>query len=177
MTTALTFKDFVRPTDLPQWCTDKELFRAVQAWLCGEPDQRVASYLRVPIGEIKNYTNQPGWHFLEDCVRDDVRKVAYANLTRLTHRCFNIIDQRLERGDPIYGLDGEVVGYRAVKVKDLGNLVSQLMSQAQEMDKRTADPREPDKLDLHELAESLKNYAKEKRFREAKEIDATREAA
>jgi hypothetical protein len=104
-------------------------------------------------------------------VREDVRSIAFSNLTRLTHRCFKLLDERLDKGDPVYDQNGDVVGYRAIKAKDLSTMITQLLDQSGEIAKRTEKPEE--NLDLLALAKSLENYAKEKSFERAKIIDGT----
>ena len=167
--------EFKRPSDLPRTCSDDDLLEAVQLWLCGAGEDEIASLLNVTPGVFKReWLTAKGWRFLESCVKDDVRAVAHANLTRIAHRCFGLINERLERGDPIYGLEGEIVGYRAVKVKDLGNLATQMLTQGQEIDKRMAGKDPVRDMSLEELAASLKNYVAHKRFTDAKDVtDAT----
>jgi len=159
--------EFVRPADLPCICSDAELLDAVQTWLCGGTKGEVAKLLHIRPQTLSDWTSATGWKFLEECVRDDVRKVAHSNLTRIVHRCFGLIDDRLEKGDPIYSLDGEVVGYRAVKVKDLGQIAATLYDKIHELEDRTSGANEEEQLTLRELAESLKNWAQVKRLETA----------
>ena len=165
----LPARAFRRPQDLPQNITDVALLRAVQMYLCGESVHLVARLLGVNHKEVPELTTRQGWRFIEDCVRDDVRQIALSNLTRLTHRCFKLIDERLDKGDPVYDQNGDVIGYRAIKAKDLSNMVVQLMDKAHEIDGLTKKPEED--VDLLKLAKSLENYAHEKRLREATPID------
>ena len=164
----LPARAFRRPEDLPAAPTDVALLQAVQAWLIGEPKEFVARKLGVVPAEVAEITTRKGWRFIEDCVRDDVRQIAMSNLTRITHKCFRLLDERLDKGDPIYDPDGRVIGYRAVKAKDLSNIATQMIDKHLEIEKRIERLDEKESLELHELAQSLRNYALEKRFREAK---------
>lgn len=167
--TTLAARAFRRPPDLPSEPTDIALLRAVQMYLCGEPHHLVARLLGIRPSDLPEIASRTGWRFLEDCVRDDVRQVALSNLTRLTHKCFRMLDERLDKGDPIYDQNGDVTGYRAIKGKDLGNLVVQLMDKAQEIEHLTTKPE--DNVDLLRLAKSLESYAHDKRLREATPIN------
>jgi len=156
--------EFKRPADLPFTCSDDDLLDAVQMYLCGGEIGEVAKLLKIRVIHVKHWTSATGWKFIEECVRDDVRKVAHSHLTRIVHRCFGLIDDRLEKGDPIYDLEGVVVGYRAVKVKDLGTLACELYGKIHELEDRTSGIKEEENLTLRELAYSLKEYAKVKRL-------------
>jgi hypothetical protein len=138
-------------------------------YLCGEQHHLVARVLGILPRDLPEMVTRTGWRFLEDCVRDDVRSIAFSNLTRLTHKCFRMLDERLDKGDPVYDQVGDVVGYRAIKAKDLSTMITQLMDQSSEIAKRTEKPEE--NLDLLALAKSLEHYAKEKAFERAKVID------
>lgn len=166
-------KDFIRPRELVELpCTDHSLLRAVQAWLQGIPAWEVVRYLGIKEEQLKGYLATPGWRFVEECVRDNVRQVALSSLTRLTHRCFGMIDERLDKGDPIYDQAGEVIGYRAIKAKDLATMVQQFGKQAMEIEERTNRAGVRQSMELIELAKSLQNYALEKhQRREEKVID------
>ena len=166
--TLLPARAFRRPDDLPAAPTDIALLRAVQMYLCGEPTHLIARVLGIIPAELPELTTRKGWRFIEDCVREDVRQIALSNLTRLTHRCFKLLDERLDKGDPVYDQAGDITGYRAIKAKDLSNMVVQLMDQAHEIDHRTAKPEED--VNLLKLAKSLENYALEKRFKQAKKV-------
>ena len=162
---------FRRPSDLHLPCTNLSLLRAVQMWLAGEDVKLIARKLGIHYKDVAEYTTLPGWRFIEDCVRDDVRRITLSGLSRLTHRCFTLLHERLDKGDPIYGPDGETIGYRAVKAKDLGTIINQLMSQQATIEERGQPRNTETDIDLVELAESLKNYALEKQFRKAKVIE------
>lgn len=167
----LTVGEFKRPADLPRTCSDDALLEAVQSWLCGATEEDVSGMLNVPRETFKrHWLTSKGWRFLEQCVKEDVRAVAHSNLTRIAQRCFKLIEDRLEQGDPIFDLEGTVIGYRAVKVKDLGNLATQMLTQSQEIDKRTAGTDPAKDMSLEELAASLQNFVKAKRFDESKDV-------
>ena len=164
----LPARAFKRPEDLPQSPTDLALLRAVQMWLTGDPPQLVAKVIGCKPDEMSEMVTRKGWRFLEDCVRDDVSQIALSNLTRITHKCFRLLDERLEKGDPIYDPDGNIIGYRAIRAKDLSNIATQMIDKHLEIERRIDRIDEKDSLALEELAKSLRNYALEKRFREAK---------
>jgi hypothetical protein len=167
---------FSRPQDLPATCSDSKLMDAVHMYLMGYPKREIAETLgitlnnwwRVHLEDL--WLKKKGWHFLEECLREEVRKAAHASMVRITHRCFDLIDQRLERGDPIYSLEGEIIGYRAVKVKDLGNLAAQMSAMGIESEKRMSPRQKDETMTRGELAESLRHWLADKRFKEAKEI-------
>lgn len=156
--------EFQRPVDLPFTCSDDDLLEAVQTYLCGGTMPDIARLLGVEPAAAKNWTSAAGWKFIEECVRDDVRKIAHSNLTRIVHRCFGLIDDRLEKGDPIYDLEGEVVGYRAVKVKDLGAIAATLYDKIHELEDRTSGRHEEEQMALRDLAQSLREFAKVKQL-------------
>jgi hypothetical protein len=154
--------EFQRPADLPFTCSDDNLIDAVQTYLCGGSVVEVGRLLGIKHIHVKNWTSAKGWKFIEDCVRDDVRKVAHSHLTRIVHRCFNMIDERLEKGDPIYDLEGQVIGWRPVKVKDLAAISDTLYGKMHDIEDRTSGRHEEEQLTLKELADSLRNYAQVK---------------
>jgi len=155
---------FERPRDLPFTCSDAALLEAVELWLCGADATEVAKILGIKHIHLKNWLTSKGWKYLEECVRDEVRKVASSQIARLVNRCLRQLDDRLDRGDPIMSLDGEILGYKPVSAKNLGAIATQLYDRMETVSDRTDDK---DGLGLPEIQEALKYWLQEKRKQNA----------
>ena len=154
--------EFKRPADLPFTCSDDNLLEAVRSYLAGERPVVVCKLLGIKVVHLQHWVSARGWKFLEGCVREEVNMVAHSTVTRLMHRCFGLIDERLEKGDPIYDMEGAVIGYRAVKVKDLGAIAATLYEKMRDIEDRTSGVKHEENLTLRELADSLRNYVQAK---------------
>jgi hypothetical protein len=155
--------EFVRPPDLPFTCSDADLLEAVQLWLLGAKNAEVAAKLNVPGTSVKAWVTSAGWKYLEECLRGEVRKVAHAQVTRLTAQALGKLETAIEMGDPVIGVDGEVKGHKPVKARDMAQIASTLLERQLEMEERLGLKRNEDNLiDMRELAEGLKRYAKAK---------------
>ena len=181
MTNEVAVPAFRRPPDLPNTCSDEALLDAVVGYLSGMDIGQVAKLLHQDKidGWRKhlecNWLSKPGWRFLTEQMKEIVRVNTQTRITRIMGRCFNLIDERLERGDPVYSLEGEVIGYRAVRVKDIAGIAAQMVDRSLELDKRTGS-REKDEgdkpLTLNDLASLLKRETELKQIHDAKDVTA-----
>ena len=169
--TAVTIP-FRRPEDLRiVTANDEELMDAVVLWLCGAPDEEVQRKLNTDAAHLRWIVKKPGWGMLTDAIRRNVQRVAGDRMLRVANRALDLIEERIEGGDPIYGMSGEVIGKRAVRVKDLALIASQMADRHANLDggvQKTPDGEKP--LTLKDLADLLEREAK---LKHAKEIDIT----
>jgi hypothetical protein len=155
--------EFVRPPDLPFTCSDADLLEAVQLWLLGAKNAEVAQKLGLPTRTIKDWVTSQGWKYLEECVRSEVRRVAHGQISRLASKALDKLETAIELGDPVIGVDGEVRGHKPVKARDMAAIASTLLERQLEIEERLGLKRNEDNLiDMRELAEGLKRYAKAK---------------
>jgi hypothetical protein len=169
---------FVRPADLDNReqmngpaCSDAELIEAVQSWMCGAPDAEVEKILNCNRKNmLKQYVKRRGWQYLVETIREDVRRIALSSITRVTNRCLTMIEERIETGDPVYDGEGNIVGRRAVRVRDLGNIASQMIDRQGMLEKGLSRTDE-EPMTRAQIAESLRNWLHSKRASESKIID------
>jgi uncharacterized protein YjcR len=155
--------EFTRPPDLPFTCSDADLLEAVQLWLIGARANEVAAKLGVQGQAVKHWTTAKGWKYLEECLRGEVRKVAHGQVTRLAAQALGKLETAIEMGDPVIGVDGEVKGHKPVKARDMAQIASILIERQTDMEERLGLKRNEDNLiDMRELAEGLRRYAKAK---------------
>jgi hypothetical protein len=162
-----------RPKDITPACSEEELLEGVALWMVGAREEDVAKALHCPVYQVKYFAKKPGWNLIVDLIREDVTKVAGNRLARLSQRCFDLLEERLEGGDPVYDLDHNIIGYRAIRARDLSNMMAQLIDRQKLLNQGTGptDPSEKP-LTLKDLANLLEREAKLKKFNEAKEITA-----
>ena len=154
---------FIRPPDLPFTCSDADLVEAVQLWLLGAKNAEVAHKLGIPSVAVKHWATSSGWKYLEECVRGEVRRVAHGQITRLAAQALGKLETAIELGDPVIGVDGEVLGHKPVKAKDMAAIASTLIEKQLEIESRLGLAHNDENvIDLRELAEGLKRYARAK---------------
>jgi len=155
--------EFQRPSDLPRTCSDAELVEAVKEYLCGASNQELASLLHVEHTAVKKWTGARGWRQLEALLRDQVRELAHNSLSRITHKAFVQLQERLDEGDPMYNWEGQLIGYKPVRAKDLAMIAGTLIDKQHEVEKRIKGEMETGVgADLITLARALENYARMK---------------
>ena len=177
MATALAVRpEFIRPNDLPVTCSDARLLEAIQMWLLGQEEAVILETLGVADDSRYKPLNKrsvlPGWHYLADTLRGEVIRAARGRMNRVLNRCFGLIENRLEQGDPIYGPDGlTVMGYRAVKVKDLGNIAAQFYDRLNdEAKEKEGAISQEERMTLRQLHGALKAYTQEKKARAREKV-------
>lgn len=96
-------------------------------------------------------------------MRGEVRQVVYGRVSRLASQALDKLETAIELGDPVIGVDGEVRGHKPVKARDMASIASVLLERQLEMEERLGLKRKEENLiDMRELAEGLKRYAKAK---------------
>ena len=157
---------FKRPLGLPERWEDEQLMVAVRAYVFGGD---VGEILGVGELEVGHWVRSRQWQELVRMVMPEVREVMAAQLVRIGNRALSQLDERLERGDPVLGIDGSpkvVEGkavYRPLKARDLADIAMKVMDQRRALEAKVGPVvDEEGKISLVRLAESLKRYGEEK---------------
>jgi hypothetical protein len=154
---------FNRPDDLPRTCSDAELIEAVKEYLCGANNEEVGALLHVEPATVKQWVGSRGWRTVEALLRDQVREVSLSALSRITHKSFVQLQDRIDTGEPMYNWEGQLVGYKPIKAKDLAIIASTLVDKQHEVERRMkGELPDSTKVDLNKLARALENYARMK---------------
>ena len=154
---------FVRPLDLPFTCTDERLLEAVQSHLLGEKPEEIARLLHIPHKALRHWTTSKGWRFLEDSLRDPVRKAVIGQTTRLVSKLVTKMEDQLEKGDPVYDMEGNEIGRRGIRFKDLSTSYAAIVTKQLELEKNLGPLRDSgDQPSVDRLIHALEAWAEKK---------------
>ena len=142
-------------------------------WMCGMSEGIVARQLNIDPRCLWFALVSPEWALIVDTLRDSILKHTGNRMQRLSQRCFDLLEERLEGGDPVYDLEHNIVGYRAIRARDLSNMMAQLVDRQNTLDRtgRNNQDKGERPLTLKDLATLLEEKTKLKRFNEAREIN------
>jgi hypothetical protein len=157
-----------RPPGLPATCSDTDLAEAVKAYLCGASEETLAGMLKVPTHAVKHWLDCREWGVLCQTLRPEVEGVLGGQMTRLASLAFVQLEDRIVKGDPVIGANGEVLTddegnprFKPLKGKELSLIATQMLETRAKI--KPQDPnKKDDDLTLLDLARSLKKYAEAK---------------
>ena len=159
---------FRRPPGLPATCSDEDLEEAVKASLCGADDKSLAKLLKVPSSAVKYWTDSKEWGGIVALLLPEVQSILKGQLTRLASTALTQLDERLQKGDPIYDLTGEYKGRKKLKARDLADIAVKVMEQQRALERSIGDISDDEnRISLDKLAKALKKAGEER------EIDVT----
>ena len=153
---------FRRPPGLTKACTDEDLLAAVKAYLCGAQEEEVRRHLKVAAGTTQYWTNTREFRDLVNAQLVDIGELVRHRLIRVGAKALTQLDERLENGQAIYGMDGEQIATRPLSSKELTDITRTVMDQARALEKSLPGKVDEDgKMTLVNLARSLKKLAQD----------------
>jgi hypothetical protein len=171
------FPVFVRPPGLPATCSDAQLLEAAKAYLCGTDPETLAKMLGVPVVGLRYWTDSREWGQLIEFIRPEVAGILIGQTTRVASLALVQLEDRLVKGDQVFNQQGEYVGRREIRGKDLAEIATKVLEQQKNLERSIGKITDDDNaLSLKKLAAALTNYAEAKpeyqRFASAQEIKA-----
>jgi hypothetical protein len=168
------FPRFERPPGLPLTCSDAQLCETVKSYLAGAEPAVLAKMLGVPGKSIRYWLDSREWGSLVAMLLPEVRGVMSGQLTRVASLALVQLEARLRDGDQVFNQQGEYVGRREIRGRDLATIATAVLEQQVKLE-RIIGGITDDKnvISLDKLAAGLKRYA------EAKDItgEAVRDSA
>jgi len=171
------FPVFTRPPGLPETCSDAQLLEAAKAYLCGTDNPTLAKMLGVPVAGIRYWTDSREWGQLIEFIRPEVAGILIGQTTRVASLALVQLEDRLVKGDQVFSQQGEYVGRREVKAKDLAEIATKVLEQQKNLERSIGKITDDENsLSLRKLAAALESYAEQKpeyqRFAKATEVKA-----
>ncbi len=157
-----------RPPGLPATCSDTDLSEAVKAYLCGASEATISTLLKVPEHAVKHWLDCREWGVLCQTLRPEVEGVLGGQMTRLASLAFVQLEDRIVKGDPVIGANGEVLTddegnprFKPLKGKELSLIATQMLETRAKI--KPEKDRNPDEdLGLLEIAKGLRRLAQMK---------------
>ena len=168
------FPHFERPPGLPLTCSDAQLCETVKSYLAGAEPAVLAQMLGVPKASVRYWLDSREWGSLVAMLLPEVRGVMSGQLTRVASLALNQLEARLREGDQVFNQQGEYVGRREIRGRDLATIATAVLEQQVKLEKIIGGITNDDNvISLDKLAQGLKRYA------EAKDItgEAVRDSA
>jgi len=171
------FPVFNRPPGLPETCSDEQLCEAVKIHLCGGTHAAIAKLLSVPEKAVRYWVDSREWGQLTALLKPEVAGILIGQTTRVASLALTQLEDRLLNGDEVWNQQGEIVGMRKIKGRDLAEIATKVLEQQKNLERSIGKITDDENtISLKKLATALTNYAEAKpeyqRFANAQEVKA-----